>query len=136
MKRESEQTISYWMASEVLPKQSVLHRDQTVDVCIVGAGIAGLSTAYLLSKAGVKVMVLDSRHLAAGQTQRTSAHLTNAHDDFYSEVEKIHGTEGIRIAAQSHTAAINQIEKIVRHVCHAHQNGTVPDLCHRSPHSA
>lgn len=114
MKQKSEQTRSYWMTSESMPKQSVLSHDAAVDVAIVGAGIAGLSTAYLLAKAGVKVMVLDSRHLAAGQSQRTSAHLTNAHDDFYSEVEKIHGTDGIRIAAESHTAAIDRIEQNVR----------------------
>lgn len=113
MKIRSEHTSSYWMATQTLPKHSVLDRDVNTDVCIVGAGIAGLSTAYLLSKARLKVMVLDSRHLAAGQTQRTSAHLTNAHDDFYSEVEKIHGTDGIRIAAESHTAAIDMIERIV-----------------------
>ena len=85
----------------------------TVDVCIVG-GIAGLSTAYMLSREGRKVAVLDSRRVAAGQTQRTTAHLTNAHDNFYFNVEKIYGVEGIRIAADSHTAAIDRIESIAQ----------------------
>lgn len=112
MKRLMEATNSLWMATAQVPPRGSLNKDLSVDVCIVGAGIAGLTTAYLLAKAGLQVAILDSRRIAAGQSQRTSAHLTNAHDDFYSEVEKVHGVEGIRIAAASHTAAIDLIEKI------------------------
>ena len=114
MRWQTEQSNSVWMTTSYIPKQPILTRDAQADVCVVGAGIAGLSTAYLLAMEGLKVIVLDSRHVAAGQTQRTTAHLTNAHDDFYSEVEKIHGEAGIRIAAESHTAAIDRIENIVR----------------------
>lgn len=114
MKLMSEETTSVWMATATVPHQSTLKEDLSVDVCVVGAGIAGLSTAYRLSQEGLKVAVLDSRHEAAGQTQRTSAHLTNAHDDLYSEVEKIHGLEGIRMAAESHTAAIDEIERTIK----------------------
>jgi len=102
------------MASAELPRCTELRRNETTDVCVIGAGIAGLTTAYLLAKDGARVMVLENRHLAAGQTQRTTAHLVNAHDDLYSEVEKVHGVQGTRIAAQSHTAAIDLIEQIVR----------------------
>jgi glycine/D-amino acid oxidase-like deaminating enzyme/nitrite reductase/ring-hydroxylating ferredoxin subunit len=114
MKNLTEQTVSAWMATCELPRCETLSQDLETDVCIVGAGIAGLTTAYLLTKSGQRVVVLDQRHVAAGQTQRTTAHLTNAHDNFYSEVEKIHGPEGIRIAAASHTAAINRIDEIVQ----------------------
>lgn len=114
MKLMSEETTSVWMATAKVPEQSALQDDLSIDVCVVGAGIAGLSTAYRLAQEGVKVAVLDSRHEAAGQTQRTTAHLTNAHDDLYSEVEKIHGLEGIQIAAESHTAAIDEIERIAK----------------------
>ncbi|MDZ4683622.1 MAG: FAD-dependent oxidoreductase [Planctomycetaceae bacterium] len=102
------------MATSQIPQRPALEGDLTVDVCIVGAGIAGLSTAYMLAREGRSVAVLDSRRVAAGQTQRTTAHLTNAHDNYYHEVEKIHGVEGIRIAAESHTAAIDRIERIVQ----------------------
>jgi glycine/D-amino acid oxidase-like deaminating enzyme len=47
-------------------------------------------------------------------TQMTTAHLTNMLDDRYFEVEKLHGREGARLAADSHTAAIDRIETIVR----------------------
>ncbi|MFO0917513.1 MAG: FAD-dependent oxidoreductase [Planctomycetaceae bacterium] len=113
MKEHFEQSVSVWMETATIPEKRGLTTDLHVDVCVVGAGIAGMTTAYLLTREGKSVAVLDSRRIAAGQTQRTTAHLTNAHDDFYSEVEKIHGLEGIRIAANSHTSAIDTIETIV-----------------------
>ena len=50
---------SFWMAtSEVTPKDP-LNQDETADVCVVGAGIAGMTTAYLLAREGKNVVVLD-----------------------------------------------------------------------------
>ncbi len=83
------------------------------DVCIVGAGIAGLSIAYMLTKAGKSVVILDDGLLAGGMTAVTTAHLSNALDDRYFEIERLHGEEGARLAAESHTAAIHRIEAIV-----------------------
>jgi glycine/D-amino acid oxidase-like deaminating enzyme/nitrite reductase/ring-hydroxylating ferredoxin subunit len=84
----------------------------TVDVCVVGAGIAGLTTAYLLGKSGKKVLLLDDGPLASGMTQVTTAHLANAIDDRFTKIEHWHGAEGAKLAAQSHMAAINRIEEI------------------------
>src|SRR5438552_2684280 len=110
MRRNVEQSTSVWMDTARLLEQKPLVRDTTADVCVVGAGIAGLSTAYLLASAGKSVIVLDDGPIAGGQTQRTTAHLSNALDDRYTELEKIHGEKGSRLAAESHTAAINRIE--------------------------
>ena len=74
----------------------------------------GLTTAYLLARAGKQVVVLDDGPVAGGMTQVTTAHLTNELDDRYFEIEKLHGREGARLAAESHTAAIDRIETIVR----------------------
>lgn len=113
MKPGSEQSVSAWMADAVIPELLPLPKDAQADVCIVGAGIAGLTTAYLLSGEGKSVIVIDDGPIASGQTQRTSAHLSNALDDRYAELEKIHGVEGSRLAAESHTAAIERIDAIV-----------------------
>src|SRR5436309_12251274 len=108
------QSVSLWMSSEAVPSFGPLSDDTKVDVCVVGAGIAGMTTAYLLSREGKSVVVLDDGPIAAGQTQRTTAHLSNAIDDRYSEIERLHGEKGSRLAAESHSAAINRIEAIVR----------------------
>ncbi|HEY3700064.1 MAG TPA: FAD-dependent oxidoreductase [Spongiibacteraceae bacterium] len=106
-------TQPYW--SELArPQFPALHEDLSTDVCIVGAGIAGLTTAYLLLRAGKRVVVLEKDEIAGGESGRTTAHITHALDDRYFELEQLHGILGSRYAAASHTAAIDQIETIVR----------------------
>src|SRR4051794_40829406 len=110
----SGQTTSIWMATTAVPRQAPLAEDTAADVCVVGAGIAGMTTAYLLAREGKSVVVLDDGPIAGGQTQRTTAHLSNAIDDRYFEIERLHGTGGARLAAESHTAAIDRIGSAVR----------------------
>src|SRR5262245_4668184 len=83
-----------------------LPRDIRTEVCVSGGGIAGLSVAYMLSRHGVPVVVVDSGPVGGGETARTTAHLSNAIDDRYVEIERLHGADGARLAAESHTAAI------------------------------
>jgi len=113
MKSEPEQTTSVWMATADVPEFSPLAEDAHADVCIVGAGIAGLTTAYLLGREGKSVLVLDDGPIASGMTRRTTAHLSNAFDDRYQEMERLHGEKGSRLIAASHTAAIDRIESII-----------------------
>jgi glycine/D-amino acid oxidase-like deaminating enzyme/nitrite reductase/ring-hydroxylating ferredoxin subunit len=110
---DNGRTRSIWMATADMPAEQALQGDVTADVCIVGAGIAGLTTAYLLAREGHQVVVIDDGPTAGGETCRTTAHLVNALDDRYYELERMHGAEGARLAAESHTAAIDEIERIV-----------------------
>jgi glycine/D-amino acid oxidase-like deaminating enzyme/nitrite reductase/ring-hydroxylating ferredoxin subunit len=114
MPSDSGDTTSLWMATANMPAYPPLDDDATADVCVVGAGIAGISTAYLLSRAGKRVIVLDDGPVGGGETGRTTAHLTNAMDDRFYELERMHGERGSRIAGASHGAAIDRIEAIVR----------------------
>ena len=90
-----------------------LENNITADVCIVGAGIVGLTCAYTLAKQGKSVVVLDQGVIAGGQTARTTAHLTWILDERYYELEKIFGEDGARLAAESHSSAIDYIERII-----------------------
>ena len=67
-----------------------LHENLRADVCVVGAGIAGMSVAYQLTKAGKKVMVLEDGGVGGGQTGVTTAHLVSAMDDLGFEVRDVH----------------------------------------------
>jgi glycine/D-amino acid oxidase-like deaminating enzyme/nitrite reductase/ring-hydroxylating ferredoxin subunit len=91
-----------------------LQTDFRAEVCVIGAGIAGLSTAYMLAREGKSVIVLDDGPIGSGETGRTTAHLSNALDDRYYELERLHGSDGARLAAQSHTAAIDAVEAILK----------------------
>src|SRR5919201_5510423 len=105
---------SVWSATAALPECGPLEENVHVDVVVIGGGIAGLSTAYHLCQAGKQVAVLDDGPLVSGMTRMTTGHLTNMLDDRYFELEKLHGVEAIRVAADSHTAAIERIDEIVR----------------------
>jgi glycine/D-amino acid oxidase-like deaminating enzyme/nitrite reductase/ring-hydroxylating ferredoxin subunit len=107
-------TLSIWAATVDLPSRLQLREDARADVCVVGAGIAGLTTAYLLGRAGKAVVVLDDGPIGGGMTGRTTAHLVTALDDRYFELERLHGLEGSRLAAKSHADSIDQIERIVQ----------------------
>jgi glycine/D-amino acid oxidase-like deaminating enzyme/nitrite reductase/ring-hydroxylating ferredoxin subunit len=114
MKSDNGATTSVWMATADMTPEPPLPGDVDTDVCIVGAGIAGLTTAYLLAKEGRRVVVVDDGPTAGGETCRTTAHLVNALDDRFYHLEELHGADGAKLAAESHTAAIDLLERIVR----------------------
>jgi glycine/D-amino acid oxidase-like deaminating enzyme/nitrite reductase/ring-hydroxylating ferredoxin subunit len=105
--------VSCWMATFQPRCRPALREDISVDVCVIGAGIAGLSVAYQLAKQGRTVAVLDDGPVGGGMSAFTTAHLVNALDDRYYTLERLHGEQGSRLAAASHTAAIDSIEAIV-----------------------
>jgi glycine/D-amino acid oxidase-like deaminating enzyme/nitrite reductase/ring-hydroxylating ferredoxin subunit len=109
----SGENISYWLDSVKPFEFETLNHDLDTDILIIGGGIAGLTTAYCLLKAGKKITLVEDGLIGSGETGRTTAHLTCALDDRYYEVEKAFGEDGSRKAAESHTAAIDWIEKTV-----------------------
>ena len=113
VEEESLQTRSVWMDTAPPLIEAPLTTKAFADVCVVGAGIAGMTTAYLLAAEGRSVIVLDDGPIGGGMTGRTTAHLVNALDDRYFELERLHGEEGARLAAQSHSASIDRVEQIV-----------------------
>jgi glycine/D-amino acid oxidase-like deaminating enzyme/nitrite reductase/ring-hydroxylating ferredoxin subunit len=113
MKKSFEQSRSVWMDTAEIPLESSLTDKVSADVCIVGAGIAGMSAAYLLAREDKSVVVLDDGPIGGGMTGRTTAHLVTALDDRYFELERLHGEDGARLAAESHRAAIDKVESIV-----------------------
>ncbi|HLP14824.1 MAG TPA: FAD-dependent oxidoreductase [Bacteroidota bacterium] len=114
MKSDSGESISVWAATDEPVPHTQLFGTATTDVCIVGAGLAGLSTAYHLAREGKSVIVIDDGIMGGGESSRTTAHLANALDEQYYQLEKIFGVDGIRLAAESHGAAIDRIEEIIQ----------------------
>ena len=105
---------SVWDAVAEVPGHPALTEDLDADVCVVGAGIAGLTVAYELARAGRRVVVLDDGRPASGETGRTTAHLATAFDDYYHEVERLHGAAAARLLGESFRAGVDAIERIVR----------------------
>jgi glycine/D-amino acid oxidase-like deaminating enzyme/nitrite reductase/ring-hydroxylating ferredoxin subunit len=107
-------TQSSWYGAIELPRHPRAEGQMRAEVCVVGGGIAGLTTAYLLAAEGRSVVLLDEREIGAGETGRTSAHLASAIDDRFVEIERMHGEQGARLAYQSHATAIDTIERIAK----------------------
>jgi len=113
VKTDNGESVSVWMATPDTRVDGPLTTNLDVDVCVVGAGLAGITTAYLLSLEKQRVAILDDGPVAGGETCRTTAHLVNAPDAWFTEIERVHGKAAARVAAGSHTAAIDLIEKII-----------------------
>lgn len=92
-----------------------LSKDTTTDVCVVGAGIAGLTAAYHLASVGRSVLVLDGCDATGGgETMFTTAHLAWVFDDRFARVSSIRGDETTRLAAESHRDAVLLIGETAR----------------------
>jgi hypothetical protein len=109
-----ERSTSYWMHESPVMDAPRLEQDAECDVVVIGAGIAGLSTAYELSRFGRSVIVIDRGGIGHGMTARTTAHLATELDDFYSELIRVRGEEEARVYHDSQVAAVNRIEAICR----------------------
>ena len=105
---------SFWERTAQKFLTRPLQQDLTTDVCVIGAGIAGVTAAYLASRENRDVVLIDDGPVGGGMTGRTTAHLVNAIDDRYIDIENFLGEECARLTAESHTAAIDCAERIVR----------------------
>jgi len=112
MVRSFQQSQSLWMEVP-LPNFPSLKEHLRADVCIVGAGIVGLTCAYTLLKQGLSVIILDQNLKEDMQSVRTTAHLSWVLDDRYFEIEKLFTSKESRCIAESHNQAINYIEEII-----------------------
>lgn len=106
-------TTSVWQAGSALPDFPALKGDSFADVCVIGAGIAGLTTAYLLLRAGKSVLVLDAAGIGAGATGRSTAHFFPP-DERYAEIERGFGLDKAALVADAYRRATDCVEAIVR----------------------
>jgi len=105
---------SPWQASGLEQTQvRTLDTDISAEVCVVGAGIAGLLCALELAERGRSVVVVERSHIAAGDTSATTAHLSAILDSRYFELASMHGEDEARLIASSHLRGIAHIERVV-----------------------
>ncbi len=112
---QSGNTTSVWM--EVKPTQTFETLNQSVecDVCVIGAGIAGLTTAYMLADQGKNVIVVEKfPQIAQGETGRTTAQLVTFTDFPYTQLKRMHGDQ-VKLIAESHRYALETIGRIALH---------------------
>src|SRR6478735_897515 len=106
--------VPVWIDDTPIPKFPKLKRNISVDVVVVGAGVTGITTAYLLKKAGSTVALIERERVASIDTGHTTAHLTYVTDLQLQELGRNFGNDHAQAAWDAGAAAIDEIERIVR----------------------
>ncbi|MBM7650688.1 FAD-dependent oxidoreductase [Neobacillus cucumis] len=104
---------TYWREIE-LPTFQSLDQDINVDVAIVGGGITGITAAYLLTKEGLNVAILEAGGILNGTTGHTTAKLTAQHGLIYDEFIHHLGKEKARKYYESMMMAVQFVENTVK----------------------
>ena len=105
-------TSSYWLDNTPAPRFSALKEDIAVDVLVVGAGITGITAAYLLKRAGHTVALVDKDRCLSGESSYTTAHLTCATDTLLSDLVAHFGRDHAQAVWDAQFAAIDTIDRI------------------------
>jgi glycine/D-amino acid oxidase-like deaminating enzyme/nitrite reductase/ring-hydroxylating ferredoxin subunit len=104
---------SLWMSSAAAPSRPALQHDLDVDVCIVGAGVLGMTTALLLARQGARVAVVEAWQVGSGVTGHTTAKVTALHSAVYQEIRGKHGDETARAYAQANLRGLDTVAALV-----------------------
>lgn len=104
---------SFWIASTPKSDYPTLNEDMQVDVAIIGGGMVGISSAYLLSEEGLKVAVLEADRILLGTTAHTTAKLTSQHGLIYDQIKRQMGPEKARQYAEANETAIKFVAHLI-----------------------
>ncbi|MBM7614957.1 FAD-dependent oxidoreductase [Alkaliphilus hydrothermalis] len=104
---------SYWIVSTDKTDYPTLKEDMQVDVAIVGGGMAGITTAYLLKQEGVRVAIIEADGILQGTTAHTTAKITSQHGLIYDKIRNKMGKEKAQIHADANESAIRMIHGLI-----------------------
>lgn len=104
---------SIWSKEVSFEKRSPLYQDLKADVVIIGAGIAGLLTAYFLKERGIRAVILEADRICGGQTKGTTAKITSQHHLIYDRLIRCYGEEKARHYASVNEWAIREYARII-----------------------
>lgn len=104
---------SIWQDIE-FERHNSLYGTQAADCTVIGAGMAGLLTAYELQKRGFGVIVLEAGRVCSGASARTTAKVTAQHGLIYDKLIRKHGASAAKAYFESNTQGIDKYERLIR----------------------
>ena len=105
---------SVWIATTEEPGFGELDGPVDVDAAVLGASIAGLTTALMLKNAGVRVAVLEADRVCRATTGHTTAKVSAQHGLIYDTLRSQFGEEGARAYGEANLAAVDLVERLIR----------------------
>ena len=109
----TRQTGSLWIETTAETGYPPLSQAVEVDVAVVGAGITGITAAFLLKRAGKSVALIDSKRIVRGATGYTTAKVSVAHSLSYTLIARNFGADGARLYAQANQAGLDLVAELV-----------------------
>ncbi len=106
--------MSTWDAVKKTVRYPKLAADLETDVAIVGAGMAGSLLAYILSKEGYDVCLIEKNEIGNGATAATTAFITEVIDTPYSEISSLFGPSMAKAVHDSQQKAVEEFRNIIR----------------------
>ena len=105
---------SIWTEETEIRKREELPGDMEAQAVVIGAGMAGILTAYYLKQAGVRAVVLEADRIGSGQTKNTTAKITSQHNLIYARLIRAFGRRMAEHYAEANEAAIGEYERLIR----------------------
>lgn len=105
---------SIWSQETDIPERPSLEGDMEAEAAVIGAGMAGLLTAYFLKRQGKDVVVLEADRIASGQTKNTTAKITSQHGLFYTNLVRKIGREKAGLYVRANEEAIQAYQQLIQ----------------------
>ncbi len=115
---------SIWTESTRIPGRNPLTGNKRTEVVVIGAGMAGILTAFYLQRHGLHVVVLEADRIGSGQTGYTTAKITSQHNLIYEKLARTIGVETARLYGKANQLAVEEYGKLIRRYsiqCHYEQ---------------
>ena len=131
-------TDSYYAASANPTHQyPALDQEVEADVCIIGAGYTGLSSALHLAEQGYKVVVLEAERIAWGASGRNGGHVGVGQRKGQEDLEKMLGLDTARALWDMGLEAVKLVEDLIqRHNIQCDMKRGIMHLAAKPSHSA
>jgi glycine/D-amino acid oxidase-like deaminating enzyme/nitrite reductase/ring-hydroxylating ferredoxin subunit len=105
---------SLWISGTKKTNYQTLEKDEKTDVCVIGGGIVGAITSYLLTQKGLNVIILEKDKLCMGVTANSTAKLTSQHGLFYKYLYDEYGADFAKLYLESNENGIKLAEEIIQ----------------------
>jgi len=105
-----------WLDNIKMPEFEMLKSDIKTDVLIVGGGIAGILTAYFLTKSGIDCVLVEKNKLCSGVSSGTTGKITSQHGLIYSDLIKKFGVELAKGYLESNNLAVDTYKNLCKNI--------------------